>query len=87
MEFNNTIFTKLATPKHLAMVLDASLDFQEHAKDKLSKVSKAIGLSRQVLLRPYLQSNSPLLDPILTMVISIPYMTKHIMPNFIKTSM
>ena len=37
------------------MILDTKLDFQEHLKDKLSKISKTIGLLRKlqkILTRP-----------------------------------
>ena len=37
------------------MILDTKLDFQEHLKDKLSKISKTIGLLRKLqktLTRP-----------------------------------
>ena len=30
------------------MILDAKMDFQEHLKDKLSKISKTIGLLRRL---------------------------------------
>ena len=32
------------THKHLGMILDTKLDFQEHLKGKLSKIRKTIGL-------------------------------------------
>ena len=35
------------TYKHLGMILDTKLDFQEHLKDKLTKISKTIGLLRK----------------------------------------
>ena len=34
--------------KHLGMILDTKLEFQEHLKDKLSKISKTIGLLRKL---------------------------------------
>ena len=38
-----------STPhKHLGMILDTKMDFQEHLKDKLSKISKTIGLLRRL---------------------------------------
>ena len=33
--------------KHLGMILDTKLNFQEHLQDKLSKISKTIGLLRK----------------------------------------
>ena len=68
------------------MFLDSKLDFQEHLKDKLSKISKTIGLLRKlqkILTRaPLLTIYKSLLDPILIMVTS--YTTKHIIAHFIK---
>ena len=34
--------------KHLGMILDTKLNFQEHLQDKLSKISKTIELLRKV---------------------------------------
>ena len=34
--------------KNLGMILDTKLEFQEHLKDKLSKISKKIGLLRKL---------------------------------------
>ena len=64
--------------KHLGMILDTKLEFQEHLKDKLSKISKTIGL----LELHCLQYIRHLLDVILIMVTS--YMIRHIIANFIK---
>ena len=52
------------------MILDTKLDFQEHLKDKLSKISKTIGLLRKLqkilirapLLTMYQSFNRPNLD-------------------------
>ena len=55
LNFNNTVVIQLTTHKHLGMILDTKLDFQEHVKDKLSKISKTIGLLRKlqkILTRP-----------------------------------
>ena len=55
LNFNNTAVIQSTTPKHLGMILDTKLDFQEHLKDKLSKISKTIGLLRKlqkILTRP-----------------------------------
>ena len=57
LNFNNTVVIQSTTHKHLGMILDTKLDFQEHVKDKLSKISKAIGLLRKlqkILTRPSL---------------------------------
>ena len=37
------------THKHLGMILDTKLDIQEYLKDKLSKISKTIGLLKKLL--------------------------------------
>ena len=34
--------------KHIGMILDTKLDLQEHLNDKLSKISKTIGLLRKL---------------------------------------
>ena len=55
LNFNNTVVIQSTTLKHLGMILDTKLDFQEHLKDKLSKISKTIGLLRKlqkILTRP-----------------------------------
>ena len=44
LNFNNTIVIQSTNHKHLGMVLDT----QEHLKDKLSKISKTIGLLRKL---------------------------------------
>ena len=53
--------------KHLGMILDTKLDFQEHLKDKLSKISKTIGLLRRlqkILTRaPLLTIYKPFIRP------------------------
>ena len=36
------------TQKYLGMILDTKLDFQEHLKNKLSKISNTIGLLRKL---------------------------------------
>ena len=41
LTFNDTAAIQSTTPKHLGMISDTQLDFQEHLKDKLSKISKA----------------------------------------------
>ena len=46
--FNNNIVTQSLTQKHLAMLLDTKLGFQEHLKGIFSKVNKTIGLLRKL---------------------------------------
>ena len=55
LNFNNTVVIQSTTHKHLGMILDTKLGFQEHLKNKLSKIGKRIGLSRKLqktLTRP-----------------------------------
>ena len=55
LNFNNKVAIQSTTHKHLGMILDTKLNFQEHLKDKLSKISKTIGLLRKlqkILIRP-----------------------------------
>ena len=44
---NNNTVTQSVTQKHLGMLLDTKLDFQEHLKSVLNKVNKTIGLLRK----------------------------------------
>ena len=46
--FNNTVVIQSTNHKLLGMVLDTKLDFQNHLKDKLSKISKTIWLLRKL---------------------------------------
>lgn len=48
LNFNNKVVTQSATHKHPGMILNTKLDFQEHLKDKLSKINKSIGLLKKV---------------------------------------
>ena len=48
INFNKTVVIQSTTHKHLGMILDTKLDFQEHLKDKLSKISKTNGLLRKL---------------------------------------
>ena len=45
---NNNTVTQSVTQKHLGMLLDTKLDFQEHLKSVLNKVNKTIGLLRKL---------------------------------------
>ena len=44
LSFNNNTVTESVTQKHLGMLLNTKLDFQEHLKSLLKKVNKTIGL-------------------------------------------
>ena len=48
LSFNNTVVIQSTNHKHLCMILDIKLDFQEDLKDKLSKIIKTIGLLRNL---------------------------------------
>ena len=48
LNFNNPVVIQSTNHKHLGMSLDTKLDFQEHLKNKLSKISKTIGLLRKL---------------------------------------
>ena len=55
LNLNDTVVIQSATHKHLGIILDATLDFHEPLKNKLSKISKTIGLLRKlqkILTRP-----------------------------------
>ena len=46
--FNNNPFEQVSSQKHLGMILDAKLNFQEHIKNILTKVNKTTGLLRKL---------------------------------------
>ena len=46
--FNNIPIEQVSSQKHLGMILDAKLNFQEHIKNLLTKVNKTIGLLRKL---------------------------------------
>ena len=48
LTFNDTVVIQSTNHKHLGMILDIKLDFQEHLKENLSKISKAIGSLRKL---------------------------------------
>ena len=48
LNFNNTVVIQSTNHKHLGMILDTKLDFLRHLKDKLTKISKTIGLLRKL---------------------------------------
>ena len=83
LNFNNTVVILLTTHKHLGMILDTKLDFQEHLKDKLRKISKTIGLLRKLTRPPLLTIYKSFIRSHLDYG-DIIY-GKHIIPHFIKT--
>ena len=50
LSFNNNTVTQSVNKKHLRMLLNTKLDFQEHLKSLLKKKSKTIGLLLLLLL-------------------------------------
>ena len=46
--FNNNSIESVSSQKHLEMILDTKLNFQEHIKNILTKVNKTIGLLRKL---------------------------------------
>ena len=46
--FSNKSVKQITPQKHLGMILDNKLNFQEHLKNILSKVNKTIGLLRKM---------------------------------------
>ena len=44
LNLDNRVVIQSTNHKHLGMILDTKPDFQEHLKDKISKISKTIGL-------------------------------------------
>ena len=59
LNFNNTNVKQTAFQKHLGLILDSQLSFEEHIKTIFSKVYKTIGLIRKMinsLLRPSLMN-------------------------------
>ena len=55
LTFKGTSITQSEIQKHLGLLLDSKLDFKEHIKNLLSKVSKTIGLLHKLqktLTRP-----------------------------------
>ena len=56
LNFDNTVVIQSTNHKHLGMILDTNLDFEEHLKNKLSKVSKTIRKLQKLLTRAPLLS-------------------------------
>ena len=46
--FDNNPIESVSSQKHLGMILDTKLNFQEHIKNMLTKVNKTIGLLRKL---------------------------------------
>ena len=46
--FNDSVVNKVSCQKHLGLLLDHKLDFNEHLKIVTSKVSKGVGLLRKL---------------------------------------
>ena len=46
--FNNNSIESVSSQKHLGMILDTKLNFQEHIKNILNKVNKTTGLLRKL---------------------------------------
>ena len=74
LNFNNANAKQNAFQKHLGLILDSQLSFEEHLKTIFSKVNKTIGLIQKLrnsLPRPPLMTlYKSLFDLILTMEIS-----------------
>ena len=51
LNFDNTVVIQSTNHKHLGMILDTNLDFEEHLKNKLSKISKTIRKLQKLLTR------------------------------------
>ena len=48
LTFDNSPVIKTTNYKHLGLILDEKLNFKEHLKDKMSKVSKCIAYLRKL---------------------------------------
>ena len=70
LHFNNNVIHSANSQKHLGLVLDSKLDFNEHVNNKINKCNKSIGimkklsltLSRNSLLTIYKTFVRPILD-------------------------
>ena len=51
LNFYNTVVIQSTHHKHLGMILNTNLDFQEHLKDKLSEINKIIRKLQKLLTR------------------------------------
>ena len=84
---NNASVTRTSSQKHLGIILDNQLKFDEHLKIVSGTISKTIGLLRKLQIfyqeLPLLKYIKHLSDPILIMVIS--FMIKRIICLFFKS--
>ena len=48
LRFNNNILTPTNSHKHLGMILDSKLNFNNHLSDKICKANKGIGIIRRL---------------------------------------
>ena len=48
--FNNNDVQSANSPKHLGLVLDFKLDFNEHVNNKINKCNKSIGIMKKLFL-------------------------------------
>ena len=55
--FNNTLVNSMAPQKHLGMILESKLSFENHLQSVFSRVNKIIGLLR--IFQPTLPRKSP----------------------------
>ena len=70
LHFNNSDVQSANSQKHLGLVLESKLDFNEHKNNKINKCNKSIGimkklsltLSRNSLLTIYKTFGRPILD-------------------------
>ena len=68
--FNNTLVNSMAPQKHLGMILESKLSFENHLQSVFSRVNKVIGLlrifqptlPRKSLVTTYKSFNRPHLD-------------------------
>ena len=83
--FNDNPVYQVAIQKHLGMLLDCKLNFEEHLKTIVNEINKTIGsvnFRTSYQENRYLQYINPLSDHILTMVTL--FTTKVIILFFIK---
>ena len=48
MFFNDNPVKEVDDTKHLGMILDSKLNFDEHMKDKLAKARRSLGVMKQM---------------------------------------
>ena len=48
LRFNNNILTPTSSHKHLGIILDSKLNFNNHLSDKIYKANKGIGIIRRL---------------------------------------